>query len=758
MMASVDYIDVHYPIAGELRQPAYQSTPPYTSTRLINSWPRDVFEGRLRGGSRPGLVKAFPGVLPSPVNLLANVRVIESTGLIGFEDGFGTDEIIKRWQKPGWVPYWPLTHGGTGGYVYAWNTEQKYPITTHAGLIMDSLNIDVALSYTVEIGILNNLRVDGQHDFRDTGLPDGIFYLTLRLVDGNTHVSTKGLLVQLEVLRDEGTNQLHVSEDGVLLAIRRNIQGFVQRTGNLFKLKATVNPGNTLDVAINNVDYISGLSLNAPEGDRIGFGIYGIVGAITGTRPAERRRLDFIRVRYKSAVAPFQLDRNVIVAVGGKNASTTHSGEVDLRFEDTPGELVAPTTQGTDGGADDAVNNPLGRHLIGADLLGKLYIVGEDAEEIWQLDPLGTGALYSLTTSPLGTVSGTVPTNCSTICTWLSRLCVVTRDDPQNCYMSRKSDPYDWVYGSMPIGLSATHLSTEGIDSGKLAEPINALIPHSDDYLILGLLNSLFVQRGDPTLGGKRDRLSSEIGIVSAQAFARGPNGETVWLSHDGLYGLQPGLLTYPESISREKLPDELRDIDVANFRVLMAYDRRNRGFFIGLTPLIAGGGTYYWFDWETRGFQRMDFDASHEPTALAYRNADLPSDQRLLLGCRDGHIRTLERSAPDDDGVELTSEALIGPIALGGGGYFDGMLLEIVGQTGRGSADVNCEVKTGRSVEDAFHASPIQAGTLLAGKNRTFRPRVRGNACFIRLTSSGPWSYEMLSMTRQRLGKQRLP
>lgn len=751
----IDYIDVHYPIAGELRQPAYQSTPPYTSTRLINSWPRDVFEGRLRGGSRPGLTKAFPGIFPSPVHLLANVRVVESTGLIGFEDEFGTDELRGSWQKPAWAAHEPLTHGGTGGYVYAWNTHQRFPLAWSAGLILDSLNIDTSLAYSVQMGVLNNLREVTSHEFRDTRLPDGLFYLALRLPDENTWPNTTGILIELEIDRDESTGHLRVYENGTTLATVLDVPGFVQREGNLFKLKATVHPGNTLDVAINNVDRVSGISLGAPQGERIGFRIYGAVGVILPDRPPERRRVDFIRVSYKTTLAPFQLDRNVIVAVGGKNASTTHSGEVDLRFEDTPGELVAPAAQGT--GADAEVNNPLGRHLIGAELLGKLYIVGEDAEEIWQLDPSGTGTLYSLTTSPLGTVSGTVPTNCSTIAVWRNRLCVVTRDDPQNCLMCRVSDPYNWVYASLPAGTSAVKLNTTGIDSGKLGEPINALVPHSDDYLIFGLLNSLFVMRGDPTLGGKLDRLSSEIGIVAAQAFARGPNGETVMLSHDGLYGLAAGVLAYPESISRERLPDELRDIDVANFRILMAYDRRNRGFFIGLTPLIAGGGTYYWFDWETRGFQRMDFDSSHEPTALAYRNADLPSDQRLLLGCRDGHIRTLERSAPDDDGVELASEALIGPIALGGGGYFDGMLLEIVGQTGRGSADVICEVKTGRSVEDAFHASPIQAGTLLGGKNRTFRPRIRGNACFIRLTSSGPWSYEMLSMTRQRLGKQRL-
>jgi hypothetical protein len=753
----IDYIDVHYPIAGELRQPAYQSTPPYTSTKLVNTWPRDVFEGRLRGGSRPGLKKAFPGVLPLPVHLLANVRVIEATGITGFEDQFKRDPIADWWQKPTWIPHEPLVDAVGLGYAFAWNTQDITPIAYAAGKILRALSLDTDESYTVQMGVLNNMQ-GALGDLTDTGLPDGVFRLYLRLVDGNTDVSTAGIAITLNVDKPEDDIHLRVSENGVELARATDLSGFRRQPGNLFTVKATVNSDDTMEVSLNDDILFASVSLSSPQGERIGFRIGGSIGPITSSRPIERRRIDFIKVTYTTADSPFQLDRNIIVAVGGKNASATHSGEVDLRYEDTPGVLVAPTTQGTTAGADDAVNNPVGRHLIGAELLGNLYIVGEDAEEIWQLNPSGTGALYSLTTSPGGSVSGTVPTNCSTIAVWRNRLCVVPRGDPQNCLMCRVGDPYNWVYASLPAGTSAVKLNTTGIDSGKLGEPINALVPHSDDYLILGCLNSLFVQRGDPTAGGKIDRLSSEIGIVSAQAFARGPDGETVWLSHDGLFGLPPGVLAYPQSISRERLPDELRDIDVANFRVLMAYDRRNRGFFIGLTPLISGGGTYYWFDWETRAFQRMNFDSSHEPTALAYRNADLPSDQRLLLGCRDGYIRTLERSAPDDDGVELASEALIGPIALGGGGYFDGMLLEIVGQTGRGSADVICEVKTGRSVEDAFHATPIQAGTLLAGKNRTFRPRIRGNACFIRLTSSGPWSYEMLSMTRQRLGKQRLP
>jgi hypothetical protein len=647
-----------------------------------------------------------------------------------------------------------VRHANTND-AYTWDVSDKSPF--NAGAVLKSLSIDTTADYTI--------RMYASIGGNNINIANATCSVFCRMNDATPDASVEGLEIRIQ--QKQSLARCVVYDNGVEVA-----DSFFQPLGDdpdVRTVRVVVHTGDTVDVFINDggargsITMFSGLAVNTHTGQRVGFGLNGADQLeLNPNREGLKRYVAFFAVDYEGA--PFAPTRNLVVAAGGSNASPTHAGEVDLRFEDTPGTLVAPVISGDEAGAnsDPLIENPSGRQLVAAELLGRLYVVGEDLEEIWQFNPNGTGTLYSLGTSTDAEYpyvpSGTVPSGCTTIVAWRNRLCVVERSDPQNVSMSRVGVPGNWTFASLPVG-AAVKLNTTGIDAGKLGEPINALIAHSDDYLLLGLSNSLFVLRGDPTLGGQVDRLSSVIGIVAPQAHARGPNGETVLLSTDGLYALPPGVLAYPESISREKLPDELRDIDQLNYRILMAYDVRNRGVFIGLTPTLSGGGTYFWFDWETRGFQRMFFSASHEPTALAYRNADSPLDQRLLFGCRDGFIRTFDNTEQNDDGTPFGTEALIGPIALGGNGYFDGMLVEVIGQLGIGSSDVTCQVQVGKSVEDAYEARPRTIGTLRAGKNLTFRPQLRGNACFIRLTTSasGSWAYENLSIVRQRLGKQRL-
>jgi hypothetical protein len=113
----------------------------------------------------------------------------------------------------------------------------------------------------------------------------------------------------------------------------------------------------------------------------------------------------------------------------------------------------------------------------------------------------------------------------------------------------------------------------------------------------------------------------------------------------------------------------------------------------------------------------------------------------------------------PHDDGVNFESFILIGPIPLGGGGYGDGILREVIAQLATASGPLTLEIQVGDSIESAYRAIPRDAFSLVAGKNLTSSPRLRGNACFLRLSSLGgvAWAHEQMSIVRERLGKQRL-
>ena len=74
-------IEVLFPPAGQGRRFGYQSQPPYTTFDCSNVRPFDTYEGRERGGSRPGIAKAYVTELGSgaPVQCLAPLRVVDNT-------------------------------------------------------------------------------------------------------------------------------------------------------------------------------------------------------------------------------------------------------------------------------------------------------------------------------------------------------------------------------------------------------------------------------------------------------------------------------------------------------------------------------------------------------------------------------------------------------------------------------------------------------------------------------------------------------
>ncbi len=84
-MPKISAIDIRFPLGGLHKRFGYQTQPPFTTPDALNVRPEDTYEGRERGGSRPGLTKAFSEQIgaPSVVRLLAVCDVLNSvTGQI----------------------------------------------------------------------------------------------------------------------------------------------------------------------------------------------------------------------------------------------------------------------------------------------------------------------------------------------------------------------------------------------------------------------------------------------------------------------------------------------------------------------------------------------------------------------------------------------------------------------------------------------------------------------------------------------------
>lgn len=84
-------IDLVYPLAGLHRGAALQRQPPYTTPDAQNMRPRDVFDQRERGGSRPGVTREFGTQFIRHSTLIANHH---DTRTINVEDPIFADYMV----------------------------------------------------------------------------------------------------------------------------------------------------------------------------------------------------------------------------------------------------------------------------------------------------------------------------------------------------------------------------------------------------------------------------------------------------------------------------------------------------------------------------------------------------------------------------------------------------------------------------------------------------------------------------------------
>jgi len=355
---------------------------------------------------------------------------------------------------------------------------------------------------------------------------------------------------------------------------------------------------------------------------------------------------------------------------------------------------------------------------------------------------------------------GTVPPSCRLIALWRDRIVLSGAwTDPHNWFMARQGDPFDWDYApaSLDVGRAVAGNNTE---AGRIGQPVTALMPFSDDLLLMSGESSLWVFRGDPAMEGRIDNLSHEIGVVSGRAWCRGPEGELIFLSRDGLYGLMPGANQFPQSISALRLPAELRDIDPAIYEVSLGFDVIARGVHIQLTPVNAREHVHWWVDWESKTFWPVDLQDDHEPLALHnYTSAD-QAETSVILACRDGYLRRYDNRNETDDGITIDSHIIYGPMQLGGTGLHSGMLSEMVATLAQGSGPVDWGIQTADSDEQAVSATqrPYD-GTFTAGRNYTVRPRARGFSTALRLSngaSNRGWVVDNIVGVVSRSGRGR--
>lgn len=777
-MAQKYQLNLSFPLRGLDKKYAFQDQAPYTTPDALNVRPTDTILERERGGSRPGIDKAYSTLLGSgnPVRLLDDVTFISEDGFTEFIDTFEGTSFGSSWNQIGS----DALPGIVDNLVnVAFNSDGK------AALDLIS-NFDTSQAYTTEVFIVPH---QGSHH--------GTYQLYGMLDDTTPVPTTDGFVAQI-VMNDA---------TGVATATLTKYAGSSPSaidtgtgTGTYAKagwFSVTVS-GTTVTMYWDGEQLATG-TVSGLSGTRVGFGLEctesGGICLISQyrtqyyeTSPNERRKNVLVAssngVLYKDSTSQTMatISTSLTLAsdrllLSAERAQKLYIADVGLRVDGTDGTISSTTFDDVAGkdwttysiDTDDDV--VVLSNVTGATVAGVYTIASFDATNITLGSAPGDGtaafriergtkvydpsddslALWTATAS-----KGQIPQSQPLIVRYRDRLVLGGgAEAPHVWYMSRAGDPLDWDYSQEDA--SAAVAGTNA-DAGTMGEPIFAMISHSDDYLVFGCQNSMWVLRGDPKFGGMLDNLSENVGVVDKQAWCYGPEGQILFLSRDGLYGLSPGAQQYPQSISREVLPKALRDISSSTFTVTMAYDLRDRGVHIYLSSANVQTVEHFWFDWEQKSFWPVTLEGNYDPTALTvFYSPDLRQTV-VLLGSRDGFLRRYDNFFETDGGNQFSSYVTYGPIRLGGRNLNDGIITELVGTLGVDSGNVTWSVLVNDTPEGVSTASAFETGTWVAGLNYNNHPRARGAAFILKVANaeSRRWAMESAHAAVKKTGTTR--
>lgn len=347
---------------------------------------------------------------------------------------------------------------------------------------------------------------------------------------------------------------------------------------------------------------------------------------------------------------------------------------------------------------------------------------------------------------------------CRLLTTWRGRAVMSgLLKDPQNWFMARVGDPFDWEYGAVPTTAADPVAGNNTPRLGLIGDVVTALITVTDDVLTFGADHTIFDMRGDPADGGQIDLASDVTGIAFGQAWCKDPQGIVYF------FGSKPSIWRRVGTQKPERLSNPidplLQAIDTGNNIIRMAYDHNEQSIRVFVTPndpaVNALGTTHYVFELRTGSFWQDRFaNTDHNPLCCCEYDGNEPGDRVLLVGGWDGYVRAFDPDATADDGTNISSSVLLGPILTQ---ELDEMLLkELQWVMAETSGNITWEVLAGSTAEAALATVARVSGTASAGRNNTQPVRVADHALYVKITATTRWAMETLRAKFAGRGKVR--
>lgn len=340
-----------------------------------------------------------------------------------------------------------------------------------------------------------------------------------------------------------------------------------------------------------------------------------------------------------------------------------------------------------------------------------------------------------------GTCTRLSGSRCSLIAVWGGRIVLSGLEtDPNNIFMSAVGDPFDWEYS--PAVQTVQQAVAGNITSGygKNADIVTALIPYTDDVMLIGGTHSIRKFLGNPAEGGINVSVTDITGIAYGRAWCQSPEGVIYFFgSRGGVYKIDPenGI---PNRLTALTIDERLADVDLSTTVITLEWDDRSMSVRVYLTPV--GSLTTVNYVWDVRNEAWWPFvyaNDNYNPMSVRLLSGDRAEDRRLLEYGQDGYVRMLDQDATSDDGEPIESFVYLGPLS-------NMMLVELQATLAENSSNVSWSFCTASSLERALEANPRFAGRFLAGRNGSQWPRGFIEQGYLRLSAIGPWALEQLT------------
>lgn len=153
-------------------------------------------------------------------------------------------------------------------------------------------------------------------------------------------------------------------------------------------------------------------------------------------------------------------------------------------------------------------------------------------------------------------------------------------------YFSEQGDFEGWDLNDIGKHVKRANAIAVGAN-GLIADTITCVKSWRDKVLIMASKDELYYLTGNPSSGSGNFQVSSQdVGIISQNSIAITNDRLAVFLSRNGIYTWPVGSQSHPEEFSKDRVPEELLEVDTRMNTISMEYDEKENGVYLFITPV----------------------------------------------------------------------------------------------------------------------------------------------------------------------------